>query len=377
MVRARVILATALAAAAAFGAGPATAGTRPAAQPVPDTSGQTGSTLYQVSCWSAIACVAAGDHYNSTGLAVTLAERWNGRHWSLQQTPYPSGSMGSHLLGVSCWPAGGCVGVGWYFDHSGVQVTLAEGWNGHRWAIRQTPDPAGAQASVLQGVSCRSATACVAVGTYSDGTGLGVTLAERWNGHRWAIQPTPSPSGSTGTVLTAVSCPAAACVAVGYSDISNIDVTLAERWNGHHWALQHTPDPAGAQANTLLGVSCESATACMAAGNYSSSSLAELTLAERWNGHQWAIQPTPNPAAARGSGLQGLSCRSTGCTATGGYTNSSLAEVTLAERWNGHHWALQRTPNPPAAAPTSCTRHHAQRLNASLSAVTPTARRPA
>jgi hypothetical protein len=88
----------------------------------------------------------------------------------------------------------------------------------------------------LNGVSCSSATACIAVGSTSTGT-----LAERWNGMQWAVQPTPDVAGAS---LSSVSCSSAtACTAVGdvLSSASGNRVTLAERWNGTTWAIQPTP----------------------------------------------------------------------------------------------------------------------------------------
>jgi hypothetical protein len=66
-------------------------------------------------------------------------------------------------------------------------------------------------------VSCTSATACTAVGHYQNGAGTRVTLAERWDGTSWTIQPTPSLSPNYFyTTLSGVSCTSAtACTAVG------------------------------------------------------------------------------------------------------------------------------------------------------------------
>jgi hypothetical protein len=48
----------------------------------------------------------------------------------------------------------------------------------------------------------------------------------------------------------------------------------------------------------LLGVSCTSSTACIAVGYYKNSSEVVVPLAERWNGTEWKVQSTPNPAGA-------------------------------------------------------------------------------
>jgi len=73
------------------------------------------------------------------------------------------------------------------------QATLAEVWDGTSWSSRPTPNPKdpGTNGSVLSGVSCASATACMAVGHYYAG------LAEAWNGTSWSIR-TASAMASDG-----------------------------------------------------------------------------------------------------------------------------------------------------------------------------------
>jgi hypothetical protein len=175
------------------------------------------------------------DYVNSSsGFYRSLAERWNGSSWAIQPTPTHAGATNIYLRGVSCTAATACTAVGQDYS-SGYSLTLAERWNGASWVIQPTPNPANAL-SVLSSVSCTAATACTAVGDSYSGTY--VSLAERWNGTSWAIQSTPNPAGS-GSVLSSVSCTAAtACTAVGYSGNA---VTLAERWNGTSWKIQPTP----------------------------------------------------------------------------------------------------------------------------------------
>jgi hypothetical protein len=127
--------------------------------------------------------------------SLTLAERWNGTSWANQTTPNPSGALVSAFNGMSCTSASACTAAGYYTNSAGTYLTLAEHWNGTAWAIQKTPNPSGAQQSVLYGVSCTSASACTAAG--SDSTSSG-TLAERWNGTAWTIQKTPNPSGAQG-----------------------------------------------------------------------------------------------------------------------------------------------------------------------------------
>jgi hypothetical protein len=70
------------------------------------------------------------------------------------------------------------------------------------------------------------------------------TLAEEWNGMKWARQRTPKPKDSGSYGLAAVSCGAAsACAATGDQLINAIDtaVPLAEGWSGTKWAIEKTP----------------------------------------------------------------------------------------------------------------------------------------
>jgi hypothetical protein len=72
-----------------------------------------------------------------------------------------------------------------------------------------------------------------------------------------------------------------------------------------------------------------------AGGDYYNRSGTQVTLAERWNGRTWAVQRTPNPPDGGASLLKGVSCSSAAaCTAVGAYIKRSGAEPTLAERYS-------------------------------------------
>jgi hypothetical protein len=181
------------------------------------------SVLNGVSCTSARSCIAVGNTApNQSAAPKALVERWNGRAWSVMPTPPTSPFENTFLNAVSC-VRGSCTAVG----SVGTQQ-LVEHWNGRAWSIE--PGPAGAPAATLNGVSCVSATACVAVGGRSDSH---QPLAENWDGTRWSVERTPRLTGTS--VLWALSCPSAAdCVAVG----SRGGLPLIERWNGTSWSVQ-------------------------------------------------------------------------------------------------------------------------------------------
>jgi len=333
-------------------------GTRWSIQATPNPP-QGNGFLSGVACTSATTCIAAGASNPFTPSAKTLAERWNGTRWTIQATPNPPGG-GGELNGVACASASVCTAVG-----NSNAGNLAERWNGTGWSIQPTPNPAGAQFTFLNTVACASASACIAAGADINSSGAFQALAERWDGTSWAIQPTPRlPAGAMNLLIGVACTSAAACTAVGYSSPNVFNnqspATLAERWDGSSWRVQHTADPRGAAAGNLGAESCVTRASCTAVGNTSNSRGTALPAAQRWNGRRWRIQPTPSPAS--GGVLAGVSCPSrSSCLAVGGRGNPNIATPlgTLAERWNGRRWRIQPTPNPRGGGWTlgavSCT----------------------
>jgi hypothetical protein len=118
----------------------------------------------------------------------------NGSTWSIQTIPNPSSSLQNGLNRVSCVSSSACVAVGYYNKASGPDPTLAESWNGKTWSIRSMPTPSRAIYGYLYGVACESSSACLAVGTYTNKSGVALTLAETWNGSTWSLLSSPSPS---------------------------------------------------------------------------------------------------------------------------------------------------------------------------------------
>lgn len=341
--------------------------------------------LAAISCPSGQMCVAVGTAGNGSEM---LAERWNGRSWAVMHLAGPAGALSDGLTGVSCISSRACTAVGWDYG-SGTSGTLAERWNGSRWSIQPTPGN-GSEGIPFAAVSCGSATSCTAVGYYDfNDPGFATSaLADHWDGHSWTSQPLP-PFGDPGGDLTSISCQHAACTAAGYyfgqSDEGPGTAPLALRWNAAAWAVQPTPgDATQNDISALTGVSCPSARACTAVGvsdsggplvlhwngttwrsqaagggyglNAVSCASATACIAigssagERWNGRRWALQNIHVPAGAHGLSLTGVSCSSaTRCTAVGSknVTVSLVKDIlTVAERWNGHHWAAQATPSP-------------------------------
>jgi hypothetical protein len=230
---------------------------------------------------------------------------------------------------------------------------------GPSWSVTPSPSPPGPPIGDLGGVSCASATDCVAVGANELGP-----MAEHWNGTGWKIVGVPAPGGQAIAELDAVSCPSASeCTAVGDSETDTettfADKSLIEQWNGTAWSIVPSPNPTGPDDNAQLsGVSCASTTNCFAVGNATNSSdslFTAKTLVEHWDGTTWSIVASPNPVGALDSELIGVSCTSTtNCFAAGDWAGASSAG-TLIEQWDGTSWTISPSAPPigPSAAPST------------------------
>ena len=195
-------------------------GTAWSVQNAPTTSGSGDTILSGVSCASTTSCFAVGSHSTATHSSTFIA-RLDGTTWALSASPNPSPSV-NELTSVSCASAGSCLALGRFSPNS----VLAEGWNGTSWTQVATPATDG---STLDGVSCPlGTTICWAVGMSFTTPGPRIM---KWNGSSWANVAVPVKAGSTASWLNAVTCSTAtACVAGGsYVSSSNLH-TLIERY---------------------------------------------------------------------------------------------------------------------------------------------------
>lgn len=288
-------------------------------------STQQNSVLNAVSCWSNGNCVAVGDVGKSG-----LAETWNGSTWKTMPTPpTPKGQQMIQLAAVTCLTSSYCIAAGYYW-HTNFHGALAEKWNGKSWTVLPVPTPIGGTQSHFYGLSCVTTSGCMAVGSFELGTGSWPVYAAWWNGKSWTnVLP---PGGASQTPLEGVSCASATmCMAINQYLGTGSGGML---WNGHTWSLQpskvpHPPAPEGAMA-----MSCRSATFCMEIGG--------PPLADLWNGSTWTSPwyfPTPGGGL---TDPVGLSCTSTtSCMAVGADESSNQTSTTLAEYFNGKTWTVE------------------------------------
>ena len=280
------------------------------------------------------------------------------QRWSTMTTTNPSTDNDS-LFGVSCISASFCVAVGngSLIGVGGSFGTVAEQWNGSTWSTMNTANPPNDGALRPNDGGPFLGDTLNAVSCTSDRACVAVgssyngsvnqTLAEQWNGFTWSTMNTTN-RGAFDNLLNGVSCTSArACVAVGSSYNGFVNKSLAEQWNGSRWSTMNTTNPG---TNDLLGdVSCTSARACVAVGSVGSfSDASSQTLAEQWDGSTWSTMNTTNSGVAYNF-LNGVSCSSPRTCVAVGNNNNGSANQTLAEQWDGSTWSTMATTNPGAA----------------------------
>jgi hypothetical protein len=267
--------------------------------PNPPAIANASGTIMSVACTSATACVAVGEDgatENGSGSQMLYATEWNGTSWrqaSIAVLPgykNPTGNLNS----VSCDSATDCTAVGFYgTGYNPGTVPLAEHWNGTAWSLEKVPLPTKSADANLTAVSCVPGS-CEAVGfLVAKSTGSELGYSARWNGTTWTADTrTYAPHGSISPELYGISCTSASsCVAVGnsgYSGPEGSDRLLIEAFNGTSWSLAKAPQP---NSSELHGVSCSAAGSCTAVGDTFGGGFNRLALGS--NGNTWAIETTP------------------------------------------------------------------------------------
>ena len=253
------------------------------------------------------------------------------------------------FYGVSTLATGDAWAVGNYTNKSGQGKTLTERWDGTRFNVVSSPSVLNTP-NILRGVSARSASDTWAVG--DTGTIQGTqTLTEHWNGTRWKIVTSPSPG--LYNYLNAVAVVSANNVwAVGRWDTEQGAVsTLIEHWNGSSW--QVVPSPNVTSFNELYAVTVVSAKDVWAVGYFLTfrpdGAAINQTLTEHWNGSRWKVVTSPNIENLSNTLYGVTEVSSNNVWAVGGLYDPGTGQgSTLIQHWNGSQWKRVNSPNPPS-----------------------------
>lgn len=181
------------------------------------------------------------------------------------------------------------------------------------------------------------------------GTSKG-TLIEHWNGSQWSVVASPS-VGADGGHLSAVAAVSASDIwAVGsyFTGAPNqLDRTLIVHWNGSQWSVVPSTNPATFSDN-LNGLTVVSARNIWTVGSSQGQKTGEHTLVEHWNGTSWKTVSSPNPQPNEDylTGVAALSASD--IWAVGDYATSVPGQTiqTLIEHWDGSQWSIVSSPSP-------------------------------
>src|SRR5579863_573031 len=198
---------------------------------IPPATDNSNAQLTSVSCTSMGDCVAVGNFYDAHGPEGLIeTERngtWDAARLNLSSLPSVNGVPNVSLTSVSCPSAGNCAAVGNYSDGPGNQQGLLVSESNGTWTASEAGvtsiGGASQPSTTLAQVSCASAGACAAVGSYTDTAGNIRGLIATESGGAWTIQgpqysrlPSVAAWGTQDTALQSVSCPSSGnCTAIG------------------------------------------------------------------------------------------------------------------------------------------------------------------
>ena len=266
---------------------------------------------------------AVGSVTTGTSTTETLAEHFNGTGWSVVPTP----SLNASFTGV----AGAAEDDVWAIGSQASRKTenpLIEHWNGTSWSVVSTPKlPEGSQ---LRGVAAPATNDAWVVG-FSGGSGA---LVEHWDGTSLTIVSSPAFEGVSGVLgISADSSSDVWALGGGQSSL---------HWNGQSWSRIPT---ARLRFGGVDAVSALSPTNVWAVGvgpgvPTGGFSAHPTALVEHWNGTNWSVVPSPNPAPQINNSLFSVAAVSANDVWAVG-----LAFGPFTEHWDGTSWSIVSTPS--------------------------------
>jgi hypothetical protein len=269
--------------------------------------------------------------YGEEDFALPLIERWNGEYWTAVDAPSVP-DYSNHLYAIASLSPADAWAVG--ASHRGTDLwrTMAMHWDGRLWSIVETPTVGAV--STLNAVAGIASDDVWAVGESSTGRkGLGTSaLVMRWDGDGWDIVDTGVRlSNATLNGVAAIS--ANDVWAVGsHSDASGtVNMPLTIHWDGERWSQVEAPGE-----GVLWSVSAAASREVWAVGNFGPQSLAL-----GWYGEEWSRVPSPNPG--KSSVLYSVAALPGQAWAAGSH-NEDGRDVSYIAQWSGGAWREVTTP---------------------------------
>ncbi len=297
------------------------------------------ATLGPDDAWAVGSSGADSEQARST---FPLVEHWNGINWTVVPTPHVGAGR---LLSVSAdggadvWAVGSIVTQSESGNADLGMRPLVLHWDGRRWsAVALDSTPAG---ELDQIVAVTPSDVWIA----ADGLNQNERpFIRHWNGARWIAVRAPFGRRDPITGFAATSSEDA--WAVGAMNIRGHSRTLAAHWDGHEWAISPTPD--GGTDSGLVGVVTSGPDNVWAIGTSENvhethqsrqfQSTLPRALFLHWNGRSWKVEKTSN-AGSYEDGLTVAAAPDGSAWAIGTHYYD-----TTVERWTGKEWRPVRHP---------------------------------
>jgi hypothetical protein len=229
--------------------------------------------------------------------------------------------------------------------------TAAQRWDGSRWSLFPTPN-VGAGDNALNGADGSESEDVWAVGYSRHPGDRYTTLVEHWNGTRWQVVESPNAGTNQYNTLTSVDTLSGNNAwAVGSYRTATSRETLIQRWNGTSWRIVSSPNP-GTLSNSLLGVAAAGPNDIWAAG-WKSSGEGLRSLVLHHDGRRWTEVAVPT-AGTGDNVLTGISAVGAEDVWATGYYVDGTKYKTLTLHYNGNTWS--RVPSPNGGGGTSILR---------------------
>ncbi len=255
-----------------------------------------------ISCATQQLCVVVGSWSASPGGSGAYVARWDGASWTSMTVATPDAAW--NLVSVSCPTTTYCVALG---DTPFFPKAFALVFDGTSWTLQRMVRLPGA---MMVALSCASPSSCTAVGRQIATIPMRAVI-EHWDGTTWTRQVAP-PFTGLNALVSGVSCPSASrCVAVGATAPTSggVNTAMTMRWNGTFWRVVADAAPPGA---SLAAVSCADADHCWAVG------VSDLSIVEHASNGTWTVDQTPHAPNAYGEWLDAVSCPTvSSCVAVG------------------------------------------------------------
>jgi hypothetical protein len=309
-----------------------------------------------VSCASATSCFAVGEGLDSKGHMVPAAESLHAGTWKTVSTAKAPGisTLTSVLNFVSCKAATYCLAVGQYLGNGTTPYVMT--WNGTALTpVVKLPIAHPDYIQEIGPVSCTAVNSCIVFGSGEDpaattpGNVVGAVYAWTWNGSKWSLTKTDVP-GNELPVINAARCfSLTSCVLAGATNpIYGATDTLAPllaTWNGKTLIPMKPSVPSGMKQAWFVNVSCVATTSCAATG-ISAVGNDESAFLDVTGGHGWNLTKWGGPSGTTTAVLDGISCVSRSSCVAVGELATAKASVAAALTWNGTKWAVTKVPGP-------------------------------